>query len=346
MLVLVTAISGYIGSATALAFLQAGHRVRGTVRSEAKAAAWKAAYPEWREQVEFVVVPDMSVQGSYDLACEGVEWIAHVASPFTFGELSLLFCYTDNERDMLQPAIRGTLEILEAAHKTSSVSAIVITSSFAAVQDYTQGLRPGYTYSEKDWCPLSYEEAMTSEDKALVYIASKKLAEEAAWRFMETEKPAFTLSTSILPALVLGRAPQPLTSLNDLNTSASWIRAFIDAEALPPAPIPAMVDIHDVALSHLRALERTSATAGRRYLTIAHKLDPAHVASILRRRFPEHAHRFPREEKAEEESWGWDVRSTEKDLGIEWKSIEQTIVEAAAQVFELENKEAVRTSAL
>lgn len=58
MLVLVTAISGYIGSATALAFLQAGHRVRGTVRSEAKAAAWKAAYPEWREQVEFVVVPD------------------------------------------------------------------------------------------------------------------------------------------------------------------------------------------------------------------------------------------------------------------------------------------------
>lgn len=35
----------------------------------------------------------------------------------------------------------------------------------------------------------------TSEDQALVYVASKKLAEEAAWQFMGTEKPSFTLAT-------------------------------------------------------------------------------------------------------------------------------------------------------
>jgi hypothetical protein len=29
----------------------------------------------------------------------------------------------------------------------------------------------------------------------MVYVASKKLAEEAAWRFLETEKPGFTLTT-------------------------------------------------------------------------------------------------------------------------------------------------------
>jgi len=26
------------------------------------------------------------VKGAYDEACEGVDWIAHIASPFVFGE--------------------------------------------------------------------------------------------------------------------------------------------------------------------------------------------------------------------------------------------------------------------
>jgi nucleoside-diphosphate-sugar epimerase len=36
-LVLITGVSGYIASQTANQFLEAGYRVRGTVRSEAKA---------------------------------------------------------------------------------------------------------------------------------------------------------------------------------------------------------------------------------------------------------------------------------------------------------------------
>lgn len=58
MLVLVTAISGYIGSATALACLRAGHRVRGTLRSEAKAQAFRDSWKEWEGQLEFAIVPD------------------------------------------------------------------------------------------------------------------------------------------------------------------------------------------------------------------------------------------------------------------------------------------------
>jgi nucleoside-diphosphate-sugar epimerase len=85
-LVLVSSVSGYVGSATCLAFLRKGYRVRGTVRSQSKADAFYEAYPEFRDQLEFALVPDMSVKGSYGKACEGVDWIAHTASPFAFGE--------------------------------------------------------------------------------------------------------------------------------------------------------------------------------------------------------------------------------------------------------------------
>jgi nucleoside-diphosphate-sugar epimerase len=91
--------------------------------------------------------------------------------------------------------MRGTLEILEAAKKAGSVTRVVITSSFAALQDYRKGNRPGYTYSTRDWCPLTYEEAKVTEDQLLVYVASKKLAESAAWKFIEEEEPNFTLAT-------------------------------------------------------------------------------------------------------------------------------------------------------
>jgi nucleoside-diphosphate-sugar epimerase len=66
MLVLVTAISGYIGSATALACLRAGHRVRGTLRSEAKAQAFRDGWKEWEEQLAFAIVPD---SGCFSYCC-------------------------------------------------------------------------------------------------------------------------------------------------------------------------------------------------------------------------------------------------------------------------------------
>lgn len=61
-----------------------------------------------------------------------------------------------------QPAVRGTLEILESAQRAGTVSRIVITSSFAALQDYAKGVRPGYTYTVDDWCPLTYEDGKVS----------------------------------------------------------------------------------------------------------------------------------------------------------------------------------------
>jgi hypothetical protein len=155
-----------------------------------------------------------------------------------------------------QPALRGTLEALEAAHKSGTVKQFILTSSFAAMSDYKKGLNPGYRYTSEDWCPLTYEEAKATPDQVAVYVASKTFAEKAAWEFVEEKKPAFSLTTcvssstflpstlltphtdSILPTHVLGATAQPLKSLDGLSLSAAWLSHALDKPFLLPTPIP------------------------------------------------------------------------------------------------------------
>ena len=70
---------------------------------------------------------------------------------------------------------------------------VVVTSSFAAIIDGSKGMRSGYTYSEKDWNPITEEQAYQTAPGG--YRASKTFAEKAAWDFVEKEKPNFTLAT-------------------------------------------------------------------------------------------------------------------------------------------------------
>jgi nucleoside-diphosphate-sugar epimerase len=57
--------------------------------------------------------------------------VIHVASPFT-GVIQ------DPKKDMLDPAIEGTLNVVRATHK-AGIKRIVITASFVAVFDFAFG---------------------------------------------------------------------------------------------------------------------------------------------------------------------------------------------------------------
>ena len=91
-------------------------------------------------------------------------------------------------------AIIGTTGILKAIKKSApTVQRVVITSSFAAIFDPYKGHWPEKTYSEADWNPITEEQAL--ENPANGYRASKTFAERAAWKFVEEEKPNFSLAT-------------------------------------------------------------------------------------------------------------------------------------------------------
>jgi nucleoside-diphosphate-sugar epimerase len=97
------------------------------------------------------------------------------------------------------------------------------------------------------------------------------LAEKAAWEFMEKEKPGFDLATIRAP-LVYGPVAHHLESLSGINTSNQKIRDFVQGkhtgDQLPPTVTFLWVDVRDLALAHVRALE-VSAAGGHCFFTAA-----------------------------------------------------------------------------
>jgi len=141
--VLVTGISGFVATYVALNLLQKGYNVRGTVRSLKKAESIKSlpAFEEYvtKGSLTFVEVPDV-VDGDFTEALKGVEHIQHVASPFNL---------SDEPAAFLEPAIKGTSNVTNAAIKAGSVKTLTVTSSFAAILDMDDGFpKNSKTYSE------------------------------------------------------------------------------------------------------------------------------------------------------------------------------------------------------
>jgi nucleoside-diphosphate-sugar epimerase len=117
--------------------------------------------------------------------------------------------------------LQGTTNCLEAAAREKSVKHLVLTSSFASMLDMAAYPSPGKVYTDDDWNPATYDEAKDkSKPPPFIYCASKKLAEKAAWDFVQNEKPGWSLTT-LAPPMIFGPPLQPVKSLDNLNNSSS-----------------------------------------------------------------------------------------------------------------------------
>ncbi|CAF1045014.1 unnamed protein product [Adineta steineri] len=267
--ILVTGANSFIGGWIVKYLIEKGYNVRGTVRSQAKELqVLDGISKDKQNQISFVHIPDITTD-SFEEAVKDVHGIIHVASPYHFK-------VTDPEKDMILPAINGTKRILEAAHEynkknDNKIKRIVITSSFASVFDQTKGLRPGYSYTEEDWCPLTYEEGIAAKDDPVtVYRVSKVCAERTAWDFIKNEKPSFTIATICEP-MVFGPSVTDFKSIDDIHTSNSSIWSLVTSGKdgkIPETRVPKQIDVRDVAYAHIAALERITNT-NQRYLISA-----------------------------------------------------------------------------
>jgi nucleoside-diphosphate-sugar epimerase len=189
--VLVTGGSGFIAAHVVDVLLKRGHSVVATVRTAPKGQKILEAHPTvGKDRLNYTIVADISQAGAFEEAVitdPPFEAVIHTASPYHFNATT-----TETVEELITTAVNGTVGILKAVKaKAPTVKRMVVTSSFAAIVDPKKSAT--YHYSEKDWSPATREEALTSPLAA--YRASKKLAEKAAWDFVEHEKPNFTLAT-------------------------------------------------------------------------------------------------------------------------------------------------------
>jgi nucleoside-diphosphate-sugar epimerase len=83
---------------------------------------------------------------------------------------------------------------------------------------------PGTGMLQTDICKVTASYAIENKDAVSGYNVSKKLSEQAAWKFMEDAKPSFDL-TVINPDIIIGPMIQPVpkaTSVNETNKFAVY----------------------------------------------------------------------------------------------------------------------------
>lgn len=266
--VLLTGITGFLGSHTAIQLLEKGYEVIGTLRNMERANSIREVIAKKSKHTQYLRFAEADLKDT-DIWLElsqGVDYIQHIASPFPR-------TLPKKEEELLLPAKEGTLNILRAA-SANKVKRVVITSSIAAIVYGKSKMELDKVFDERDWTDE------TNKSDSSPYFRSKTVAERAAWEFLSKDRSRLEIST-VLPGAILGPVLE-----EDFGTSANIVIKMLDGSspALPKIGFD-IVDVRSVADLLIRAMEMPQA-ANKRYIASAGYFTFKEISQVLRQHYP------------------------------------------------------------
>ncbi|XP_057456783.1 cinnamoyl-CoA reductase CAD2-like [Lotus japonicus] len=264
-LVCVTGGSGYIASWIVKFLLQRGYTVRATVRDlgNPKKVEHLVKLDGAKERLHLFKA-DLVEEGSFDSAIQGCHGVFHTASPS-------LFVVNNPQAELIDPAVKGTLNVVKSCAKSPSVKRVVLTSSMAAVL-YNGRPRTPEVVVDETW----FSNPNFLREQEMWYQFSKTSAEDAARTFLSKNNIGLIV---INPGLSIGPLLQP-----ELNSSASSILKLINGSQTFPNATFGWINVKDVANAHIQAYEVASATG--RYCLAERVAHFSEIAKILRDIYP------------------------------------------------------------
>ncbi|KAJ8900272.1 hypothetical protein K2173_024912 [Erythroxylum novogranatense] len=304
--VCVTGGSGFIASWLVKLLLQRGYTVRATVRdlNDPKKTEHLRALDGAKERLILFNV-NLLDEGGFDAVVDGCEGVFHTASP-------VILTTNNPQADLVEPALKGTLNVLKSCAKAASIKRVIVTSSMAAVAFNGKAMTPDVVVDETWFSDPSF-----CESQKLWYMLSKTLAEEAAWKF--AKENGIDMVT-INPGYVIGPILQPT-----LNLTTGLISESINARKFRDETFR-FVDVRDVANVHIQAFELPSASG--RYCLVGRVGHFVEILKIVREHYPNL--QFPEEVPASKDLMipSYSVSTDKaKTLGINFTPLEVTVID-------------------
>jgi len=269
--VLVTGGTGYLASWIIKLLLGEGREVRTTVRSLAnkdKYAHLVEIASKGSGTLQFFEA-DLLQKGSFLKAMTDCELVIHTASPFIISGLK------DAQKELIDPALEGTRNVLESVNDTGSVKRVVLTSSIAAVYGDAIDIRQTKDgiFTEADW-------NTTSSVEHQPYPYSKTLAEKLAWDIAGRQERWDLLT--INPGFIMGPS---LTKRTD-STSIEIMIQLTTGKFKTGVPSGKMsfADVRDVAKAHV--LAGYTPTASGRHICSSADRTYLDLANVIRKAYP------------------------------------------------------------
>ncbi|KAJ4915022.1 NAD(P)-binding Rossmann-fold superfamily protein [Raphanus sativus] len=264
--VCVTGASGYVASWIVKLLLLRGYTVRATVLNPTDPAETEHLLAlEGSEERLKLFKADLLDDCSFEQAIEGCDAVFHTASP-------VQFIVTDPQTELIVPAVKGTTNVLNTCKKTSSVKRVIVTSSTAAVLVRQPPLEPNDVVDE-----TFFSDPSVCMERKLWYPLSKTLAENVAWQFAKENGMDMVV---VNPEFIIGPLLQPT-----LNFSVEIIVDMVKGKNPFNCRYYRFVDVRDVALAHVKALETPSANG--RYIISGPSVTISHIKETMRELFPD-----------------------------------------------------------
>lgn len=335
--VMVTGATGYVAGRLVERLLKEGITVHAAVRNpndNEKTKYLDALAKELPGTIKYFKA-DLLTEGSYDQAMKGCELVFHTASPF-------IRSVKDPQKDLVDPAKNGTRNVLTSANKTESVQRVVVTSSCAAIYgDAKDTLSyPNQELTEEIWNTSSSIDHQP-------YSFSKTEAEKEAWK-IAGEQDRWKLVV-INPSFVLG------PGINPHGTSESFaiMKQIGNGDFKMGAPVfnIGCVDVRDLAEAHYQAGIRPNAEG--RNIASGHNSSFGQIAGYIKSKYPAYSiskRKLPkfmiwlmapsvgmtRKEVSQNIGYPWSANNTKsvKELGINYRPLEETVTEFFSQLIE------------
>ncbi|KAI8023859.1 Tetraketide alpha-pyrone reductase 2 [Camellia lanceoleosa] len=269
----VTGGTGFIAAYLVKSLLEKGHFVRTTVRDpenvEKVGFLWELSGAKERLKI---FKADLMVEGSFDKAIEGVDGVFHTASPVFATDVHNV------QETLIDPTIKGTLNVLSSCTKASSVKRVVLTSSCSAVR-YRDDVQQVSPLDESHWSDLEYCKRYN-----LWYAYAKTTAEKEAWRVAEESGIDLVV---VNPSFVVGPllAPKPTSTLQFILDTVKGSKGEYSNLTI------GFVHIDDVIAAHILAMEESKASG--RLICSSSVAHWSEIIDMLRAKYPS----YPFEDK-------------------------------------------------
>lgn len=265
--ILITGGTGYIAAWIIKFLLEDGSHVRATVRdknNKKKVEHLLEIEKNSSGKLEFFEA-DLLKEGIFDDAVKDCELVIHTASPFVVNNIK------DAQKELVDPALEGTKNVLNSVNKSENVKRVVLTSSVVSIHGDAKDIEKtkNNIFTEEDWNTTS---SLTHQP----YSLSKTLAEKEAWEICKKQRK-WDLVT-INPGFVFG----PSLSNRVDSTSVDFMLNMINGTRKTGVPelYFGIVDVRDVAKAHINAGFIDEAKG--RNILVADTIKMLEIANLLR----------------------------------------------------------------